>query len=32
MGNRKEVVGEEEENSVEKLTKGKNQEIKNLQA
>ena len=33
LENRKEVVGkEEEENSVEKLMKGKNQEIKNLQA
>ena len=32
MENRKEVVDKEEENSVEKLTKGKNQEIKNLQA
>ena len=31
MENRKEVVGKEE-NSVEKLTKGKNQGIKNLQA
>ena len=32
MGNRKEVVGKEEENSVEEVLKGKNQEIKNLQA